>query len=287
VRLTAHANTKRNSFEELRDVDAFGKLHGWGIKIASEEGAVKPWDCTGMQAAKITEGHIRNVHEAGAAIDLIAMDEPFTAGRQPCGLALPEIARRTAAYARAVTSSDEAKAAGVVPLIGDIEPYPSFSVNDLKQWTDALAANGFKPAFIHIDINLHFVDVHPEVNLKDDLQTLQGFFRQRGIPFGIIFWSGYDPLNSDELYYDHVMKFVHEVKDAVDRPDQVVFQSWVTRSTQRCQQSEHSCAVQPCSPDDPPYCGENSIPINLPENDPALFTHTRLVDDALKVFGSR
>jgi hypothetical protein len=284
--LTQLTAVKRNSFEELKGVDAFGKLHAWGLKIASEEGAIKEWDCTGMQAAKGTELRIRNVHAAGSAIDIIAMDEPLRSGRRRCGLSAVETARRTAAYVRAVDSSDETKAAGVIPVIGDVEPYPSFSVIDIKEWIDDLKAAGFRPAFVHIDVNVGFVDVHPEINIKNDLRSLQVFFRQKGIPFGIILWSGYDPLNSDRAYYDHVMRLVHEVKEAVGRPDQVIFQSWVMRSPQGCQESDKFCASQPCSRTDPSYCGERSIPINLPESDPASFAHTRLINDALTALGT-
>jgi hypothetical protein len=287
MRLTRSVKVDHNSYEELKDVDAFRKLHDWGIKIASEEGAIKPWDCTGVQAVKVTEGHIRNVHAAGGSIDIIAMDEPLASGRQQCGLTVTEAARRMAAYAHAVLSSDETKAGGGVSLIGDIEPYPFFSVNDLKAWTDDLAANDFTPAFFHIDINVHFVDVHPDVNLKGDLKLLQAFFSRRRIPFGIILWSGYDPLSSDKIYYDHVIRLVHDVREAVRRPDQVIFQSWVMRAPEGCTQSDHSCASQPCSPSDPPYCGKNSIPLNLPENDPAIYSHTRVINDALAAFNAK
>jgi hypothetical protein len=174
-----------------------------------------------------------------------------------------------------------------MPVIGDIEPYPSSSVNDLEEWTDDLIANGFKPAFIHIDINVHFVDVHPSMSMKDDLRSLQSFFHQKGIPFGIIIWSGYDPLNSDKAYYEHAMQVVYQVKQAVGRPDQVIFQSWVMRSPTSCQQSDNSCNAKSCSAADPPYCGENSIPFNLPETGPASFSHTRLINDGLAALGAR
>jgi hypothetical protein len=287
VRLTRQANVKRNSFEELNDVDAFRKLRSWGLKTASEEGAIKPWDCTGTQAAKVTNVHIRNVHAAGGAIDIIAMDEPLSSGRQPCGLSILEAAKRTATFVRDVESSDETKSAGVVPVVGDIEPYPSSSVNDIQEWTQDLLASGFRPAFIHIDINVHFVDVHPATDIKGDLRSLRSFFQEKGIPFGIIIWSGYDPLNSDKAYYEHAMRVVKTVNEAIGRPNQVIFQSWVTRSAESCQQSDGSCNAKSCAAADPPYCGENSIPLNLPEKGPASFSHTRLINDGLAAFAAK
>ena len=281
TRLTAHAGVKRNSFEDLKEVDAFRMVHEWGIKIASEEEAIKRWDCTGMQTAKKTELHMRNVREAGSTIDIIALDEPLKSGQRDCHLTAVETAQRTSAYVKAIVSSGEAKAQGVIPRIGIIEPYPSLSLADLKDWVNNLIASGFSPAFVHIDINGHFVDVHPEVRFDEDLKAFKGFLHEKGIPFGVIFWSGYAPLNSDRAYYEHVMKLTRAVKRAVGRPDEVVFQSWVQRSPASCGESNKQCGVAPCSQSDPPYCGEKSIPLNLPESDSSLYSHTRLINDAL------
>jgi hypothetical protein len=133
----------------------------------------------------------------------------------------------------------------------------------------------------HLDINVHFVDVHPEVHMQKDLQALQAFFRQKEIPFGIILWSGYGSLNSDKAYYEHVMKLTRAVKKAVGRPDKVIIQSWILRSPKGCQQSDASCMRAPCSPVDRPYCGQKSIPLNLPETGASSFSHTRLINDAI------
>ena len=127
--------------------------------------------------------------------------------------------------------------------------------------------------------------MHPNVHIEKDLKMLQAFFRETGIPFGIIFWSGYGPLNSDKAYYDHVMSLVHTVKRAVGRPDELIFQSWIVRSPKNCQESTRLCSLKPCSQMDPPYCGEKSIPLNLPERDPSSFSHTRLINDALAQLG--
>src|SRR5204863_1474998 len=112
-----------------------------------------------------------------------------------------------------------------------------------------------------------------------------GFFHEAGIPLGIIIWSGYDPLNADRAYYDHAMDLAGQVKAAIGMPDHLVFQSWVTRAPVACAQSEPACLRQGCSPDDPPYCGEKSVPLNLPDDDPAAFTQTRLVRAVLSLFG--
>jgi hypothetical protein len=283
--VAAGATSTRNSYAALKGVDAFAALRQRGIKIATEEGAVKEWDCSGTtHAPQATATHIANITAANAALQVVAMDEPLVSGRGPCALPLDEIAKRTAAYVAAVKSSKAVEMAGAAPEFGDIEPYPSFGAPLLIEWTKALEAHGFKPAFLHLDINVHYIDVHPETPLASDLKTLARFFRDAGIPFGVIFWSGYDPLNSDRAYYEHVTKLAGQVNAAIGQPDQAVFQSWVTRSPIACSRSEPECLKQPCSAADPPYCGEKSIPLNLPDNDPAVFTQTRLVRDVLALF---
>jgi hypothetical protein len=271
-----------NSYGALKEADAFAALRKWGIKIATEEGAVKEWDCTGARTPVGTEARMANIAAANAVLQIVAMDEPLVSGRGPCGLSIDEIAQRTAAYVAAVKASKETQASGA-PEFGDIEPYPGIAVPTLIEWIKALEAHGFKPAFLHLDINIHYLDVHPEIPLGDDLRILARFFRDAGIPLGVIFWSGYDPLNSDHAYYDHVMDLAGRVKAAIGTPDQ----SWVTRSPIACPRSDTECLKQPCSPTDPPYCGEKSIPLNLPDNDPAAFTQTRLVRDVLALFGDR
>src|SRR5438552_6011528 len=98
----------RNSYAGLKDSGAFALLRQWGIRVAVEEGAVKEWDCTGTkQAAPATIGHIANIAAAGAALQVVAMDEPLVSGRGPCALSIDEIAARTAAYAGMVRASKE------------------------------------------------------------------------------------------------------------------------------------------------------------------------------------
>jgi len=126
----------------------------------------------------------------GGSLQSVAMDEPLVSGRGPCALPVNEIAKRTAAYVAAVGASKAAKATGEAPQFGDIEPYPSIPVPVLIEWVKALETHGFKPAFLHLDINVHYVDVHRDVPFAADLRTLARFLHEAGIPFGVIFWSG-------------------------------------------------------------------------------------------------
>src|SRR5206468_9316998 len=72
----------RNSYAGLKESGAFALLRQWGIRVAVEEGPVKEWDCTGTkQAAPATIGHIADIAAAGAALQVVAMDEPLVSGR--------------------------------------------------------------------------------------------------------------------------------------------------------------------------------------------------------------
>jgi len=292
------------TFSGLNSLDAFRKLHSWDIAITATEAAVKPWDCSATgPALSETLSHITNMYNAGGTIDAVAYDEPLWAGigAGNCGLTLSQTAVNTANNAKAIQASAATADAGFVPVIGDIEPYPSFSVSQLEQWVQALESNGFKPAFFQLDICVGcLAGWSPQqlagANLTPDLQALASFFKAQGIPFGVIIWPGYDPLNSDAAYYSFSMSLANNVKAAIGLPDQTVFISWITRSTLSCDPSQQSCissfynncnpATQnclqlACTAADPSYCGLGSIPLNLPENNPALFPHTRLINDAL------
>jgi hypothetical protein len=59
------------------------------------------------------------------------------------------------------------------------------------------------------------------------------------------------------------MAWVRTVNEAIGKPQQVIFQSW----------------------QGPAKDGFNEVPINLPEGDPSVYSHTRLLLDGLAVFG--
>jgi hypothetical protein len=188
------------------------------------------------------------------------------------------VARETAAYIRSFSGNG--------PQVGDIEAYPSRSVADLEGWIKALENQGAKPAFFHLDANIHRLDVDRRVDATGDLRELKRFFLAEQIPFGIIFWPGYNPVTSEQNYYERTMSWVRRVEAAIGRPDHVIFQSWVVRGGQNtCSNTDPRCNMQNpmCTPSDPASCGKKSVPVNLPDNDPGVFSHTRLIVDALKI----
>jgi hypothetical protein len=271
-----------NTVDDLARVDAFRLLGSWGIGIAIEAGAIKPWDCTGERAAGIALEYINNVRRAGGKVKALALDEPLHSGIALCTNTMQQVALKTSTYIKQVKS----KASGTE--IGDIEPYPGYSASQMIEFVTALEKNGAKPDFFHVDISIALLKLRPNVHLAADLQAMQDFFRKQGIPFGVIIWSGgYGAEPSDRAYYDRSMALARQVHEAIGTPDRLDFESWVTRSSQTCSEGQPDCGAPNfrCTPSDPPYCGKRSVPLNLPDNDPTQFTQTRLVLDVLKLFG--
>ncbi len=269
-------------------VNAFRTLGAWGIGTALEVPAIKEFDCTGNWNARVTASLIEIVYVSGGAVQFLDMDEPLISGLglnvPKCHLDIDQTAAATAEYATAVTTNPKITAHGPPPRIVDIEAYPSLSVQQIEQWISALERDGLKLAGFDIDVDVHYINIHTDIKsrLDSDLQALKNFMSVKKMPFGIIIWSGYDPVPSDQEYYNDAMDWVRTVHRAIGSPDRLVFESWVTR----CSQSGPCTGPHfGCSTSDPGDCGSVSVPLNLPENDRAKYRHARLINDALAIFG--
>jgi hypothetical protein len=282
-----------NTLADIAAADAFRKLRAWGIQTAIGAPAVKEWDCAGGREEAYTVRQILNVARAGGAVDWVTMDEPLAAGtgiqtRSTCRIGLEQTAAEVAAYVRHITANPEVLAAGKPPRFVDVEPYPGADVEVLQHWTTSLEAHGFRPAGFFLDVNIHRVELKPELyaRMAGDLRTLESFMRAERIPFGVVFWPGWGAVGSDAAYYRRTIDWVTFVHRAIGRPDAAVFSSWVWRCDGRNAGGDFACSRQnpACTPGDT-YCGQKSVPINLPDNDPNVFSHTRLVIEALGILG--
>ncbi|MEW6403760.1 MAG: hypothetical protein AB1649_18350 [Chloroflexota bacterium] len=250
-----------NTLNAFVDVNAFRKLVDWGIAIDIDVGAVKEWGCNGVEEFRVAKTAIDNVQRNGGIVSFLTMDEPYmggelTANGQTCGYTMEQSADVTSRFIRQI------RAAYPQIIIGDVEPYPYFSVSELEQWISTLEANGTKPAFFHLDVNMLEGGRRP--NVETDLPILSKFFQEHQIPFGVIFTSNvnFNPA-SDRAYFDATMGWIRTVSQIIGKPQQIVFNSW----------------------GGPALSGAHEIPINLPENDPAIYSHTRLILEGLAMFG--
>ncbi len=269
-----------NSGIDLKNADAFRLLHSWGIGLALAAPALKEWDCIGDRALSGTLVYLKRIREYGGQVRSLALDEPLGAGLYYCKNSLEQTVRKTARYFERMRTAEPHI------LIGDVEPYPHFSVSKLIQWIHMLLEAGARPDFFHLDVNVRALNVRPDVDAATDMRTLKSFLGRQGIPFGIIIWSGQNPESSDRDYYMHALRWARIVHSAIGAPDHLIIQSWVTRASKRCSETGRECTqTDPkCVQQDPIYCGTKSVPLNLPDNDPSKFTQTRLVNEVVKLF---
>jgi hypothetical protein len=252
-----------NNLNAFVRVDAFRKLADWGIAIDIDVGAVKEWGC-GTREFRQANETIQNVVSHGGVVTILDMDEPFmggqlTANGLTCGFTMEQSADATAQFVGLV------KDAYPDMLVGETEPYPYFSVAELEGWTRALEDRGVHLAHFHIDVDpVYARDLGRDV--AADLRELSGFLQEHGIPFGVILTSDWTDAGSNRAYFESTLAWLRAVNAAIGRPPHVLFQSWQGDPADRAHQGLHW------------------VPINLPENDPAVYSHTRLILEGLEVF---
>jgi parallel beta-helix repeat protein len=243
-----------NTLNAFVTVQAFQKLTNWGIAIAVEAGAVKEWGCTGEREAEVVEEIIGNVQANGGTVTYLAMDEPYIGGElvingHGCGYTMSQSADATTYFINRVRSADPAI------VLGDIEPYPYFSIAQLQQWIMALESRGVQLDFFHLDVDIERVSVEGQ-DVAADLWTLNEFCQSHGIPFGVIFTSTWTEAGDEDSYFASTMDWIDTVNNAMGMPSHAIFQSW-----------------QGPAPD-----GVHAVPLNLPENDTAVYSHTQLIN---------
>lgn len=238
-----------NLFPALERAGAIPKLRDWGIEISIGGGAIKPHDCEGTIAARTALESLHNVAAAGGQARYFTMDEPLLSGRL-CAQSTEDTARKTAAFTRAL----RAEFPGL--QVGDVEPYPVITFPELEYWLLRLRAENALPAYFHLDVDRTALALHPEADVKRDLRLVRDFCEALGVRFGVMLWG---QGASDKEYYDDVMSWIGTVQESVGMPRNTVFISWHETEPVR------------------------NIPINLPESDQSIYSHTRLVNDGLAV----
>ncbi|MCK4414486.1 MAG: T9SS type A sorting domain-containing protein [Candidatus Eisenbacteria sp.] len=287
-------NCGDNHLENLVDVDAFSKLALWGIDIAVESffaGPIMSYDPVECSTAEYVYeltlsgsiNVIQNIEANGGVVRYLAMDEPIRqwyplyhyiytgqTDPRPCLVdSLGGLADHVAAYIHQMETWFPSVS------IGQIGLYPEVGVDQFKEWINALEARGVSLPFLHIDVHGPRVDQYigfgMDIDVAADLAELGSFLEAHGVEFGIILFDTYwdsqvwevDAYN-DSTYYEGTMNWVNFVNDADLEYDHGIFQSWVF----------------------PVYTtgyGPNEVPTNLPEDDPSVYSHTRLINDALSI----
>ena len=244
-----------NRLSALQRACAFDRLREWRIGIAIEVGALKGWDCRAEITSPLALEAVRRVRSAGAAVRYLALDEPLLGGSE-CGLDPEESLRRTTIFIRGLQGANPDLA------IGDTEPYPVISADALIAWLGGLRREKVGLAFFHLDVDRRRA-ARTGVDVVTDMRSLRDACRSAGIPFGVILWG--DDASSDRAYSEDALRWTETVADALDGfPEHTLFQSWVTSAD-----------------------GAQRVPANLPEDDPAAYSHTRLVNEGLALLRAR
>lgn len=203
----------------------------WGLKLALEVGAVKPWGPTGRKCFDAQLPMWNRFRRLGATIYAIALDEPLCCVRkdlkQPDAYAVEE----TAQFIARVRAHDPQM------LIGDIEPYPFVPEPDLERWIDALQARlkelGVRGMdFFRIDVDwVSFGLAHK--GSWQEVKKIEDFCRSKSLPFSLIAWASDWPYKhsqgqSDAMTWrDSCMRQLDDYTAIGGKPDQIVVESWI------------------------------------------------------------
>lgn len=209
----------------------FGQMKQWNLKLAMEVGALKEWGLTGEKTFNAERKNWEHLQSLGANLYAIAMDEPLCCAR--------EHIHKTDAYAMQVTANYIALVRQHFPqiLIGDIETYPSITIEDHKRWIEglekALADRHVRGLdFYRLDVDWLRFNVQSKGGWQE-VKKLEHWCRQRRLPFSLIYWpSGYPSMQhrgiaDDSTWYVGVMQQGYDYTAVDGRPDQYVIESWV------------------------------------------------------------
>ena len=289
-----HVNCGENHLQNLVDVDAFAKLKSWGIDLALDSffagpiASVDPIVCaSGEEVLNLTldgtANAINNVYANGGTVRYLAIDEPIrrwypeyfylVSGQtdpRPCLVtSLDILADHVADYIFFMQDALPSLS------IGQIALYPEVGVATLMEWVLALEQRGVALGFLQIDVHgprvEQYINYGLDIDVERDLIELKSFLSEHNVALGVfvtdINWDAQvweEDEYDDAMYVSRTMDWVNQLRPFAQHIDQFLFQSWVY----------------------PVYAtgnGPNEIPTNLPDDNVALRTHTRLITTAVAI----
>jgi hypothetical protein len=289
-----HVNCGENHLQNLVDVDAFAKLESWGIDLALDSffagpiASVDPIVCASAEEVfnltlNGTANAINSVHANGGTVRYFAMDEPIrrwypeyfylVSGQtdpRPCLVeSLDILANHVADYILFMQDALPSLS------IGQIALYPEVGVTTLKDWILALEERGVALPFLQIDVHgprvAQYISYGFDIDVERDLMELKSFLSEHNVALGVfvtdINWDAQvweEDEYDDAMYVSRTMEWANQLRPLAEHIDHFLFQSWVY----------------------PVYTtgiGPNEIPTNLPDDDVALSTHTRLITTAVPI----
>ncbi len=214
----------------------FGMMKEWKLKLAMEVGAVKPWGQTGEKCFNAERKNWERLQSLGANLYAIAMDEPLVCAREQIHQSDEYAMKETAAYIALVRQNFPDV------LVGDIEAYPSFTIEEHRKWIDGLQQQLAEKKvrgldFYRLDVDWLRFNVQQKGSWKE-VRHLELFCRQKKLPFSLIYWaSGYPSMQKrgladDSTWYTSIMQQGYDYAAVDGRPDHIVIESWVSAPSQ-------------------------------------------------------
>lgn len=218
---------ENNIWPTLQSHGMFERLHDWNIHLALEGGSVKPGDCDAVNNTRSAIAMINKLKRVNTKLYAIAQDHPFVSGLVDCNA---QSASKTASYVKRYADSIQAHYEKVWPgeaiKIGLIQAYPFFTANEIQESVELLIQAGYKPAFVHLDIDRHRMLTFRISNtrLQHDLMELRAYLIGYDIPLGIIFWGadGVDKVKNAQNLID----FAIRIKSLYGAPEHIGIQHW-------------------------------------------------------------
>ena len=208
----------------------FMLLRQWKINVELEVGVIKEWGPTSSKTFHAEYPIWDRVLRLNGPLTAIAMDEPYAAAKN---LKLsPEYAFNEVRNFATLTRERYGKRL----IIGDIEPYPSFTASTLEDWQDKLSsitnADGSKLiSFFRIDPD--WTAFRNDIEGWKQLIPLQFQTQHSGMFFSLIYWASPYPAAlargeaTDQLWYTDVMAQASAVTRSGLQIDESVHQIWV------------------------------------------------------------
>jgi len=237
VLFTSDLSFKRDGYSDEELTRWFAQARDWKLKLAMEVGAIKGWGRTGAECFTREQDTWQRLQKLGADFYAIAMDEPLVCTREQIHESDEYAVEETANYVALVRKNYPNM------LVGDIEAYPSSSVDEHEHWIEALnkrlAEKGVRGLdFYRLDVDWLRFEAQGKGSWKD-LRGLERWCRQKKLPFQLIYWaSGYPALNrhglaDDSTWYVAIMQQGYDYAVEDGRPDVFVVQSWI-EAPSRC-----------------------------------------------------
>ncbi len=209
-------------------------LTKWHLRLGLEVGALKPWGRTADQAFAADRPKWDRFIGDGGRIDQLAMDEPFAFSRSGLHQTMTYAADQTARFVALVRQNYPNIA------IGDIEPYPSISADQLVEFIAAVQARlrqwhmrGLD--FVRADVDwMHF---RPGDAIGGEgwqgVHDLQRQFEAQGLSFSLIYWAADFPslkragMATQASWENGIMREGAAYAGVAGLPDEIVIESWV------------------------------------------------------------